>query len=473
MTFQTIQINVAGPSYQHRSRALSSQSTINFYHEVNESGKSQLSLLSWPGEKLFGAVGVGVDRDMHIMSGVLYRVSGSTLYEVNNLGVHTNRGTVLGTDRCIFSNDGENMYIVNSGNVQQYSNVTQTITLVTDPDIIGAIAVGFLNNQFIYSFKNQFIISDLADGSTASALNAAQAESQPDDLVRAYVFDQIAFMLGELTTEPWYNSGSGLPPFDRIDTQMTSIGIAAIHSVDHNDNFMYWLGDDRQVYRATSGSTDRISSKAISHAMEGYITVADAVGWTMTLEGQNFFIINFPTENKTWAVNEELGENGWFQISSGINGGKYNATSHQYIYGKHIVADEQNGKLYELDLDTFTNDGEIMQRTRTLASFSGALLGQPGKRVQMSRLELIVETGVGLISGQGEDPKIRIEASYDGGKSYPEGTWMSIGRLGDTTVRAEWFSLKSFYDLIIRIVTTDPVNYTIMSGALDIRLAGR
>ena len=84
-----------------------------------------------------------------------------------------------------------------------------------------------------------------------------------------------------------------------------------------------------------------------------------------------------------------------------------------------------------------------------------------------------MEMGVGLISGQGEDPKIMIEASYDGGKSFGPGTWMRIGRLGETNIRAEWWNLFSFYDLIIRITTSDPVAYSIQSGAIDIRLAGR
>ena len=137
------------------------------------------------------------------------------------------------------------------------------------------------------------------------------------------------------------------------------------------------------------------------------------------------------------------------------------------------MADAINGNLYQLDLDTFENNGETIQRIRVMPSIHGGLVGNPGKRIQMSRFELILETGVGVISGQGEDPRIMVEASYDGGKSFDDGTWMRIGRLGETNVRAEWFSMKSFYDLVIRITTSDPVHYTIMSAAIDWRLAGR
>jgi hypothetical protein len=465
-------VQVAGPSYQSRSRALSSQATVNFYQEFDESGKAPLVLQSFPGQVLFGS-GEDADRGQHIMSRVIYRVAGSTLYEVSATGEHIDRGTIKGSARCIFANDGENMFIVNAGNVQQYNRVNTTLTDVTDVNIVGSIAVDFLNSQFIYTKPNLFIISDVGNGASASGLNAAQAESQPDDLVRAYVFDQVVYMFGELTIEPWYNSGSGSPPFERIDTNMMSIGLASMHSVSHNDNFLYWLGDDRQVYQASGGQPRRVSSIAIAHAIENYTTVNDATGFTFTLEGQNFYFLSFPSENKTWVMNEGLGDNGWFELSGDTNFGKYNTTSYSTLRGKHYLADELNGNLYELSLDSFTNNGEIIQRTRVMSSLHGGLIGNPGKRVQMSRFELILETGVGLITGQGEDPRIMIEASYDGGKSWSAGEWMRIGRLGESNVRAEWWNLNSFYDLIIRITTSDPVHYTIISGAIDARLAGR
>ena len=472
MAFQTVAVQVAGPSYKSRSKPLSSQSTINFYQEFNESGKSPFVLHSWPGERLIGSAS-GIDRGQHVMDGVSYRVSGNNLYEVKSNGSHTDRGIVFGTARCIMANDGVNLFIVNAGSVQQYSSDTKILSAVTDSDIVGSVAVAFLNNQFIYTKPNLFVISNVGDGSTASGLNAAQAESQPDDLERAFVFEDTAYMLGTLSIERWYNTGVGHPPFERITGGTRSIGLSAIHSVASNDEFMYWLSDDRQVYQAAGGSERRVSSIAIAHAIEGYTTVDDAVGWTMTLEGQNFYVLSFPSENKTWVINEGLGENGWFEISADLNQGKYNCTSYSYNYNKHLVADETNGNFYELDLNTFDNHGAKIQRTRVLSSIHGGLFDAPGKRVQMSRFELILETGVGLISGQGLEPLIMIEASYNGGRSFSVGTWMKIGRHGETNIRAEWFSLTSFYDLIIRITTSDPVAYSIQSGAIDVRLAGR
>jgi hypothetical protein len=121
---------------------------------------------------------------------------------------------------------------------------------------------------------------------------------------------------------------------------MLSIGLGAIYSVAHTDNFMYWLGDDRQVYRlASGGGSEQLSTSAIAYAMENYTTVDDAVGWVMTLSGQKFYVLTFPSANKTWVVNEAFGNEGWFELSADTLRGRYNATSHLYLYCKHLLAD--------------------------------------------------------------------------------------------------------------------------------------
>lgn len=474
MPFMTVPLNIAGPSYQDRSRPLSSQETRNFYHEFVEPGKDQYVIKSFPGQKLFGTAGTsGADRGQHQMLEVAYRVIGNTLYEVSSLGVHTSRGTIPGADRCIFADDGVNMYIVANGFVSKYSNSTLAVTTVTDTSIVGALSVAFINNQFAYTFPLLTVFSDVGDGASASSLNAVGAESNPDDLVRDYAFDQILYRFGKRSGENWYNSGVGTPPFDRIEGQIINIGLGAIHSVANTPDFIYWLGSDNQIYKARGGQEQVITPAAISAAIQGYPGTGDAYADVFTIDNKKMYVITFPAANRTWCLNEELGLNGWFELSEGIVDGPYNSGSILEAYNKILVGDSDNSQLYELDFDTYDQAGTPWRRRRVLGSINGDTLGQKGKRVQMSRFELIMEMGTGLITGQGDDPLIMIEVSYDGGKSWDTGTWMRVGRLGETNIRAEWFSMKSFYDMIIRITTSDPVAYNIYSGAIDLKLAGR
>ena len=128
-----------------------------------------------------------LSRGQRKMGGLLYRVVGTTLYSVDSLGAHTSIGAISGSERCIMRNTAAQLIIVSDGLVWAYT-VAGGLVSVTDADIVGALAVDLINNQFVYSKPDLFVISDVGDGSTASGLNAAQAESQPDELIRAYVF---------------------------------------------------------------------------------------------------------------------------------------------------------------------------------------------------------------------------------------------------------------------------------------------
>ena len=473
MPFQTIGINIAGPSYQDRSRPLSSQETRNIYHEVVPSGKEQYVLKSFPGQSLLGSATAGRDRGQHQMLEVGYRVIYQTLYEVASDGTHTSRGRIPGTSRCTFADDGVNMFMVADGQVSQYSNSTLLVTPVLDPDIVGALTVTFINNQFAYTFPLLTVFSAVGDGSSATSLNAVGAETNPDDLVRDYAFDQVLWRLGKRSIENWWNPGVGTPPFDRIEGQVINVGLNATHSVANTRNFIYWLGSDLQVYRARGGQEEPISTAAIAGEIQGYSTTSDAFGEVFTIDNKTMYMLTFPVEGKTWCLNEDLGGNGWFELSEGVTNGVYNAGSVVEVYSKVLIGDRENGQLYELDFDTYDQAGQPWRRRRVMGSINGDTLGQKGKRVQMSRMEFIMETGVGIITGQGEDPKIMIEASYDGGRTWTTGTWMRIGRLGEFNIRAEWFNMRSFYDMMTRITTSDPIALNVYSISIDLQLAGR
>jgi len=207
--------------------------------------------------------------------------------------------------------------------------------------------------------------------------------------------------------------------------------------------------------------------------MQGYSDISDAFGYTITLDNKEIYIVTFPSADQTWCLIEELGVNGWFELSEGITNGQWNAGSILEVYNEILIGDRLNGKWNKLDFNAYDQAGEPWRRRRVMGSINGDKLGQKGHRVQMSRIEFIMEKGVGLISGQGKDPRIMIEASYDGGRSWSAGTWMRIGRLGEFDLKAEWYSMKSFYDMVIRITTSDPVAYNIYSAAIDLRLAGK
>ena len=468
---KTVEVNIAGGSYQHKSLPLSAQRTVNFWAQkqpADKKEKSQYILESWHGKTLFGTVSGGINRGMFEHLDILYKVTGTTLYTVSSTGVHTSRGTITGAERCIFTGIGINLVIISEGIAYFYDGAAFTVTVISDIDLESPQSATTLNNQVIYDGDGgRFGVSDVGDATSINSLNYATAESEPDSLVRVYAFNQILFLMGEKTIEPWWNSGNGNPPFGRIEGGIINAGLAALHSVAHDDDNIYFLRNGHEICAMRGSSSavlTTISTPPMAKKFKEYVSVSDAIGWTIKIDSQWFYIITFPTANKTWAL--PIGGE-WFELASGVNDRDV-SDSYAYCFRKHLVADYRNGNIYELSNIVYDDNGEAIIRLRDSAPIHGGAVNAPGKSLEMNRFELIMETGVGILSGQGSNPVVMLSTSDDGGNTFSTEMFGTIGKLGEFQYKVEWFGLGSFYQRIIRVRTSDPVYYSIHSAAADL-----
>lgn len=427
-----VPLNITGGGYKHRARSLSAQVTRNLWPQKQEGeGTSQYILETPPGTSLFSAAEAGYlsDRGMIEHKGVLYKVSGTRLSSIASDGTRTTLGTITGAGRCIMDALGDSIIICNGdGDVWEWNG--STLTQATDPDFETPTAVTVLNKKAIYDGDDdRFAVSDVGLPLSINGLNYATAESKADDLLRPYAFNQNVHMLGDKSMEVWWDSGQGNPPLDRLEGGVYEIGLAARHSVASNDTHMYWLGDDKNVYRlSANGIESRFTPLTIIREFANYSTVADAIGYCMKYHKQNFYFLKFPTANTTW-VYPEGGE--WFQMSSsdyesGANPGRYKGNSYAFVYDKHLLADE-DGNVVEFDEDAFTENGDTIKRIRDMSPIHGGLVGKPGKRVFIYEFVLIMETGVGS-SG---DALVSLSFSNDGGRTFGTEYWNDAGDVGD------------------------------------------
>lgn len=464
----SVPINLTGGSYKHRSLPLSNQVTRNFWPQLqqNEKERSRYILQSFYGQKAFGSQSGGTDRGMFEHQGVVYKITGTTLYTVASDGTHTSRGSIPGSERCRFSALGSSIVVNTSTTRYQWNG--SVLAEVSDSDVEDGAGLASLNSQMIYGGTGaRFGVSDVGDATSVDGLNYATAESDASNLVTPYVFKQTLYLMKQKSIEPWYNSGQGNPPFDRYDGAIINIGLAAIDSVANDDDFMFFLGDDRKVYtlRGSAAAVVKdISTQPMATAFADYETIDDAIGWTMLLEGQSFYVLTFPTEDVSW-VYPVGGE--WFEWGSGASG-RNRANSYVYAFNKHLVADYQSGAIYELDKDTFTEGGDEIIRLRDSAPIHGGLFQLDGKELEMNRLEIIMETGVGTLSGQGSNPVVMLSWSDDGGRTFSAEQWGEVGVLGEFQKKVEFKNLGRFESRILRIRVSDPVYWAIYSCVADI-----
>lgn len=463
----TVPIEVVGETGGHKSRQFDSGLTRNMYLDVSANRKG---VHDFPGLRTL-ATASGKDRGSHAYIGSLFRVIGPNLYRYSRNGSYTNVGTIPGNDYCVFEDDGESLYIVGGGRITKY--LAGTITTVSQTVITYPTSIAYLNRQFIITEKDSgiFAVSDVADGDTYNALNYAEAETEPDYLRRAYSFNQVLYLIGRGTTEVWYNSGVGNPPFDRQDTALINIGAAGHYCVTNTDSYMYWLGNDRKIYQCIGSSARPVNTQPISHKLEALTTYDDCVASAFVHEGQDFVMFSFPTEGETYVFSETY--NYWIELSAGTD------LVTQQWYGSQVFAlhdtnivTGHNGKVYELDPDTYTDDSATRLRIRELPVINGKSIDKPNARITVSQVRINMEIGVGLLTGQGSDPVIMCQMSPDGGHTWQAQSHVSIGENGEYILPVDFWDFCTGYDIRVRIMCTDPVYLSMFDGYAVVEEAG-
>ena len=448
-----VPVQLAGGTYRHKDLSLTAQTTRNFHAQRQQAGneKSPFIIESFYGWKPFASNSDGSDRGMFEHKGILYKLNGTTLSSVDNVGTFTSLGTIPGGGRAVFDGLGDSVVIAADGIAYQWDG--STLTTGTDADFESPNTVTVINNQAIYDGDDdRFGVSDVGLPLTINALNYGTAEFKADNLRRPYAFGTIVYMFGDKTIEQFWNDTSvSDPPFSPIQDGTLFIGLGATQSVANDDEQVYLFADDNQVYALSASVPIPLLPSVIVREITGYNATTDAIGWTMQLDGQWYYVLKFPTADKTW-IYPKGGE--WFELSSGVTGGRYLGNSFARAYGRNLIADE-GGDIFELDIDTFDEDGRTIRRVRTLAPISGSNFNQPGRPIEVKFLKLIGKTGTGQGAGQGANPEIILEYSDDG-ENWSTEIRAKVGKLNVMTEII--FEINDTLETwIFRLTSTDPV----------------
>jgi len=219
-------------------------------------------------------------------------------------------------------------------------------------DLYG-IVVKFDSIQFNFSNLNNFSVFDAADFA---------ARSEASDNISAIVRNhRELWVLGQLTTEVWQDTGDVDTPFAPIPGVFLEQGCIAPYSALSVDNTVFWLGRNVQgggiVYRANGYTPDRVSHDAIELALSLSADLTRTIGWSMQMDGQTFYGLYVPD------LPEQLVYN--IATASWTRWARWNpqacvwfpwfARCHCDAFGKHLVADWSSGTIYEVSARFYGN----------------------------------------------------------------------------------------------------------------------
>lgn len=455
-------------SYPARSPTVSAQRVINAYPEIQpEDAKAKLVLYGTPGASLFATAGAGPIKAMVKAAGAVYCVSGTAVYKVSSAGASTLIGSVDDADNVTIDRNRNQVIIVTPPSMWVVDTTTDTLAEVTDVDFEGASSVAVLDGYALFTKPNsdQWGLTAINDASDIDALDFATAESAPDELVRVFVDHREAWLFGTETTEVWYNSGGADFPFQRVSGAHLETGCAAFGSIAKIDNSVFWLGNDRKVYRAQGYQGMRVSTHAIEEAIRKMSAVSDAVGWAYNQGGHAFYCLTFPTGQKSFVY--DAATQLWHERESfGLTRYRWNCAVEEF--DRVLVGDSESGGIYTLDLDTYTEASTTIRRR-----LIGPSVHADGKLAFEPFLEVEFEPGVGLTTGQGSAPQVMLRWSDDDGRNWSPEYWRTIGAIGNGNARARWLRLGSFRKRIYELTMSDPVKFVCIAANPEINASPR
>ena len=472
-----VKLNLPVYSYKHRSRPFSSARLLNCYPELMPPGSAYPVMLQRsPGSVDWATVGSGPIRGMYqaeieFSTGRLdrlYVVSGRELYSVDEDGTATLIGDIGTANNIDFAHNTDSLVIVNEPRAYYYDGTT--FAEITDIDFTsrGAGNVDFLENYLLFREPNssRMFGAELGSATEFDSLDFVIADSNPDNLLGGLSIDRNYIAFGKKTTEFYTNTGAAGFPFERIINGTIQVGIAGENLYDICFDVVYFIADDLTVRRLDGNQPVRVSTHYIEQLLESTFTLSSGRSFSYWYEGH--FFLGFTFNEGTIVYDAVTGE--WHERES------YNEDFWRFCYaqrfaGKWLVGDYLSNEVVELNVTAFdeaVTDGEMSSDVLRM-EWTYQPIYADGIRAFHDRLEVRFEAGVGLTTGQGSDPKIMMEFSDDGGKTWRQLPTRTLGKKGEYTDRAVWHNLGSSRQRVYRGSVSDPVAVYIGDTIVEVR----
>jgi hypothetical protein len=471
------QLEIATGFYASDSLPLCAQRCINWIPVIPQAESlSQRALFDAPGLTLFSTV-TGVNRGSKEMKEVPYFVNGNSLWSVNSAGVSTNRGTIEGSGRVSMATNGQYLVVVvPNGKAYAYDNVSSTLTQITDIDFTArkANAVVYKDGFFVFAAADGtvFFNSALNDPFTLRGEDFLAADINPDRIMGLHVNHNELYVLGSETIELFQTIGGADFPFQRIPGANIQKGVHGGFSVSEFDNTFTFVGggvnEGSAIWKVTSSaSAVKISTSAIDTAIQEFTRaeIENCFTWAYALDGNYFVGFTFESDripSKTFSYDATTsalaGISTWHERQSGTTDNSWRVNSIVYAHDKLLVGDSQGGNIGYIDKKSYTEYGDVMVQEKASKPFSAN-----GIPLFAGEIQLTMESGVGLATGQGSDPVVRMDFSDDGGRTFSSEFSRSYGKIGEYMSLPTWRRQGRIpRHRVLRFKTSEPVKSVII-----------
>jgi hypothetical protein len=210
------------------------------------------------------------------------------------------------------------------------------------------------------------------------------------------------------------------------------VGSAATFGAVRIDNSTCFIGQDERGnamgWRIDGYGPKRVTTHAVETAWQGYTQVSDAESYAYQEQGHTFWHVYFPSAtastSASWRYDTATGL--WHEVnywdSTNALFQAHKSRCHTFVFGKHLIGDPTSGNIYQLSSSLMDDNGSVIRRVRR-----APYVGSEEEWVSHYKLQVLLESGIALQSGQGSNPTINLRWSDDGGHTWSNEHSVSAG----------------------------------------------
>ena len=478
-----------GDAYAAANPDQDAQELINWFPEQSqrEKSKEQWTLLGCPGLQAVASLVAGEVRGAWVLPGgaSCLWVSGSSVYLLTVVTPATSTafatysaalvGTMASSSGQVSIRDngtgGIAVLVDGTSAGYVYKVSTKALTAINDAAFYGSDKVLFVDGWLVFNKPGTqiFYTSPLYwDGAKAfDGTYFALKDSSSDTLLTMIESLREIWLVGERTTEVWYDAGNQFFPFSRLQGVTLQLGTAAKHSITRFDTGLAWLaGSERgqNLVVMTEGYQVKvISSEAVAQAINSYPVVSDAIAYSYSEGGHTFYVITFPTADVTWCYDKTADR--WHKRASGGTNHRHRSNCYVNFQNQRLVGDFATGQIHALSRNVYTDNGAALVALRRTAHVWD---GNMRERLFHNLLQVQMRSGQNPETGQGANPQMMVRWSDDAGQKWSNEQQIAIGLTGATRQRAIARRLGASRDRIYEVSISDPVCRDIIGASLQV-----
>lgn len=455
-----MRLNFGLEAYKHRATSLAAQRVENAYLEkLPQNAKNPVALLGCYGLLDKGTAGSGAHRGGIVVKGVRYVVNGQQLLRINADNSSTVLGVIPNIDRVSMAGDGTRLMVVTEKAGYVWPGSGTTTTQITDPDFPGAEWVAYLDGYFIVGLEGSIYISDPFDPLAWNALDFANAEASPDNIVGGIVQQRELFLGGQDSIEVFVNTGDADFPLERIPSGFSEIGLLSRYGFGKIDNSVFFPATDNTVRRMNGYTPVIISTPFITQQIEA-LTPAERtrlIGMAWSEGSHSFYGLTcaqwtyaYDCSTQLWNRRRSYQMDNW-RVSTVLN-----------VAGDYVGFETSSNRMGQLSANVYAEwDSPLI----LLAT--AQVVEQDNVRIAGSMLEVVAECGVGLNVGQGSQPQMMMRQSFTGGRLWTAERWRNMGAIGEFKRRCRWSRCGQGRDRVMEVSISDPTLRALVYAKFD------